>query len=309
MTSFFQLNTDIPKSVSLVEVGPRDGFQFESRVVPTAMKVTMVRRLVAAGVRHVQVAAFVHPRRVPQMADAEDLIRALPSVGGVSYSGLVLNARGLERAMAVGLDQVEVSVSASDTHSRRNAGMPAAEALAGGVRMVETAKSAGLFVRASVQCAFGCAYEGEIPADRVVQAAEAFLSAGVDSFSLADTTGMGHPRAVDAMLDRVLPVAGAVPVALHLHDTRGLGLVNVMTALNRGIRWFDTAFGGMGGCPFVPGAAGNIATEDTVHLLSTLGVESGIDPEPVAACSREMETFFGTTFSGKFHHLVPGPVS
>ena len=294
----------MPDMVTLVEVGPRDGFQLENRVVPTDRKLSVISRLAAAGLKQIQVASFVHPHKVPQMADADALVRRLPPVDGVVFTALVLNRRGLDRALASGIPAVEISLSASDSHSRKNAGMTHGEALEQGVGMIDRAVSAGLYVRASVQCAFGCAFEGRLPADRIATMIRLFVDHGAHAPVLADTTGMGSPSVIEGVLDAVLPVCGRLPLALHLHDTRGLGLVNLMTALAYGVSIFDTALAGMGGCPFVPGAAGNIATEDTAHLLDTLGIHTGVDHSRVGAVSREMEAFFNKSFPGRNHRLT-----
>jgi hydroxymethylglutaryl-CoA lyase len=294
----------MPDAVTLVEVGPRDGFQFERTVVPTDLKLSAIARLVAAGLKEIQVASFVHPEKVPQMADADPLIRRLPRDDGVLYTALVLNRQGLDRAMASGIAAVEISLSASDSHSRKNAGMAHGEALDQGLRMIDRAVSAGLHVRASVQCAFGCVYEGRIPEVRIADIVRRFVDHGVHGLALADTTGMGSPPLIEGVLDAVLPLSGRLPLALHLHDTRGLGLVNLMAALRYGVSIFDTALAGMGGCPFVPGAAGNISTEDTAHLLETLRIHTGVDYRQVGAVSREMETFFKKSFPGRMHRVT-----
>ncbi|BBO78631.1 hydroxymethylglutaryl-CoA lyase [Desulfosarcina widdelii] len=297
------MNGEKPKTVTLVEVGPRDGFQFEKTVVPTERKLDVIARLAAAGLRRIQVTSFVHPAKVPQMADAETLVARLPKEGPVAYSALVLNERGLARALACGIANVEISLSASDAHSRKNAGMPHAEALTRGLTMIDRAVSAGVHVRASIQCAFGCVEEGAIPAERIAETIRRFIDHGAHELSLADTTGMGSPPAIRNILDTVRPLSGGLPLALHLHDTRGLGLVNLMAAMDCGVAIFDTSLAGMGGCPFVSGAAGNIATEDTAYLLSSLGIDTGVDVDRVGAISRELETFFNTTFSGRIHRL------
>jgi hydroxymethylglutaryl-CoA lyase len=297
------VNEENPKTVTLVEVGPRDGFQFEKTVVPTERKLDVITRLAAAGLRRIQVTSFVHPAKVPQMADAETLVANLPQESPVAYSALVLNERGLERALVSGIRNVEISLSASDAHSRRNAGMSHVEALARGLTMIDRAASAGLNVRASIQCAFGCVEEGLIPADRIAETIRRFVDRGAHELSLADTTGMGSPPAIKKILDNVRPLSGGLPLALHLHDTRGLGLVNLVAALNCGVTIFDTSLAGMGGCPFVPGAAGNIATEDTAYLLSSLGIDTGVDIARVGAISRDLESFFNTSFSGRLHRL------
>lgn len=292
-----------PSRATLLEVGPRDGFQFEEAAIPTGLKLEIIQGLMAAGLRHIQVTSFVNPRKVPQMADAEELVQRLPKDPGVCFSGLVLNRVGLERACKSGLSAVEISVSASDSHSRRNTGMPLAVAVAQGQELIRAAVRDGLQVRASVQCAFGCVQEGPVSQERVRDILTAFQSSGAHSLALADTTGMATPPAIKGLLRRVLPVTGALPIGLHLHDTRGLGLVNLMAGLECGVTRFDTAFGGLGGCPFVEGAAGNIATEDTLYLLAALGVETGIDAAAVARCSRRLAAFLGKTLAGKLYRL------
>ena len=297
-------NDRLPGKVTLTEVGLRDGIQIESRLVPTGMKLELIAALVAAGLKKFQVTAFVHPDRVPQMADAEALISRLPDYKGVVFTGLVLNPAGVERARDAGLRHVEVSVSASDTHSRKNAGLPLERARETAVEMVARAKEAGLTARAGIQCAFGCVYEGAVPVRRIKKMAAAYVRAGADELALADTTGMATPAAVKGLLTAVGNVADDTPRSLHLHDTRGLGLVNLVKALETGVTRFDASFGGMGGCPFVKDAAGNIATEDTVYLLSSLGIDSGIDIQKVAGCSRRMEQFLGKCLPGKLYKLV-----
>lgn len=293
------MKTTWPKQATLIEVGPRDGFQFEKQTIPTDLKVAVINGLVGAGLRMIQVASFVHPGRVPQMADAEILLDRLPPAADVRYNGLVLNERGLERALAAGIGSVEISVSASDSHSRRNASMTFAEALDQGRRMVRRAKKAGVHVRGGVQCALGCAYEGAVAPERVVDILVMFRDLGADALVVADTTGMGSPLSVRRLLDRLQPAVAPLPVVLHLHDTRGTGMVNMMAGLECGITHFDTSLGGMGGCPFIPGAAGNIATEDAVYFMESMGIATGIDAARVAACSRKLEDFLGRRFPGR----------
>jgi hydroxymethylglutaryl-CoA lyase len=298
------MKTDLPRYVTLTEVGPRDGFQFEKQTIPTDMKVEVVADLVAAGLQHIQVVSFVHPTRVPQMADAETLLHRLPRLPDVCYNGLVLNERGLERALSAGLPSVEISVSASDTHSRRNVNKAFDEALAQSCRMVQTAKKRGLHVRAGVQCALGCVYEGEVAAERVVAMLGKFRDLGADAAVVSDTTGMGSPVSVKRLLDRLLPVIQPLPVILHLHDTRGTGLVNMLTGLEYGIDRFDTSLGGMGGCPFITGAAGNIATEDAVYFLDTMGIATGVDRVRVAECALKLEAVLGRRLPGKMLRVI-----
>jgi len=288
-----------PPAVTLIEVGPRDGFQFEPHVIPTDLKVELISDLAAAGIREIQVVSFVRPDKVPQMADAEDLVSRLPRNKGIVYTGLVLNPKGIERAVDSGLNAVEVSISASDQHSRKNAGMSLIQAQERGVDMVHQALEAGLRVRSSIQCAFGCVYEGRIPEDRVLDLAVRFLDAGSHGLVLADTTGMANPMTIARLIMPLRRLAEPVPVGLHLHDTYGLGLVNVMAALENGITRFDCAFGGMGGCPFIQGAADNIATEDAVYLFDSLGIRTGVRLGRVAKCTRRMEQYLGKGLPAK----------
>ena len=293
-----------PDTVTLVEVGPRDGFQLESKIIPTALKLEIISGLSAAGLKHIQVASFVNPRRVPQMADAAAVVEGLPAAPEVTFFGLALNAVGVRRAAEAGLSCVEVSISASDAHSRRNAGMSHEAALREGKKMVALANDAGMAVTASIQCAFGCVYEGPIPASRVLAAARMFVDAGAGRLTLADTTGMATPLSVEAMLREPALADAPVPIGLHLHDTRGLGLVNAAAGLRCGITFFDTALGGMGGCPFVAGAAGNIATEDTVHLMESMGARTGVDWRAVAACTRRLSSFLERPLPGRLYRLA-----
>ncbi|MGD9332784.1 MAG: hydroxymethylglutaryl-CoA lyase [Desulfobacterales bacterium] len=298
------MNKNGPRQVTLIEVGPRDGFQFEARPITTDLKVEVVTGLIRAGLTHLQVVSFVHPNRVPQMADAEALLKRLPQGRKIHYHGLVLNARGLARAMATGLRAVEISISASDTHSRRNTNLTFPEALEKGCRMVRTAKKNGLYVRAGAQCALGCAFEGAVAPERVTDILTRFRDLGADAVVVSDTTGMGSPLSLQRLLDRLQPAVAPLPVILHLHDTRGTGLVNMLTGLDYGIAHFDTSLGGMGGCPFIPGAAGNIPTEDAAYLLNTLGIATGIDIRQVAECARKLESAIGRQLPGKMLRVL-----
>ena len=290
-----------PKYVTLIEVGLRDGFQFEKKIVPTALKHQTILRLVDAGFKHIQVASFVHPGKVPQMADAEKLLTALAGISDVAFSVLALNMAGVERAISSKLAHIEVSMSASNRHSLNNTGMSADAALKICLKMVALSKRHGMHVRAGIQCAFGSGYGEAISEDQIAAMAKDLVTAGADMLCLADTTGMATPLTVHQLLCSVRPVVDNLPIVLHLHDTRGLGLVNVMAAMSCGISLFDTALAGMGGCPFIQGAAGNIATEDTLYLLSSLHIETGLNLSKIAACSRDLEIFFGKHFPGKLY--------
>jgi hydroxymethylglutaryl-CoA lyase len=295
---------DYPKSVVIEEQGLRDGLQNEAKVVPTQKKLAIIKALVDAGVKRIQVASFVNPKMIPQMADAENLCAGLKKHDGVVYSTLVLNPKGMQRAANAGGSHVTASISASDTHSRRNAGLTLNAARRQFSEMVRIGKNGGLTVRGGIQCAFGCRYEGRIDPNTVMDMLKEQLDLGIDEIELADTTGMADPRAIQEICGPSRTLAQDKPVYLHLHDTEGKGLANALAALQIGITHFDSAFGGMGGCPFVKGASGNIATEDLAFMLAQMGIETGIDVSKIAAVSRSLEGFFNRRFSGKMHHLL-----
>lgn len=296
----------LPDSATIIEVGPRDGLQREKTPISTDQKVALIEDLVDAGLKRVQVTSFVHPKLVPQMADAEAVCARLPKRSGVVYSGLALNLKGVDRAHAAGLEQVDISVSASDEHSRANANRSREEALAEFRDMHARARAYGMTVRAGIQCVFGFQRADDVDPDVVVAIARDHLALGVDVLALADSSGFANPRQMASLLATIVPLAGDVPVVLHLHDTRGMGLANVVAALEAGVRHFDTAFGGLGGCPFIAGATGNIATEDTVHMLHAMGVQTGVDLIRLAAISTRFEKLLGQPLPGKLYQL---PVS
>jgi hydroxymethylglutaryl-CoA lyase len=298
------MHLNLPDKVTLIEVGARDGFQFETKIVPTLLKAEIISGLVDAGLKDIQATSFVHPDLVPQMADAEDLLKRLPKRNDVRYSALVLNEKGVKRAHLSGLQHIEISISASDTHSRKNAGMPFQKALEKGKDMIRLARDYNMDIRAGIQCAFGCVYEGRISEERVLKIANDFLEIGIQTLAISDTTGMANPLSIQNLTKKLLPEVGNTPVVLHLHDTRGLGLVNVMAAMECGLTRFDTALAGMGGCPFVSEAAGNIATEDTAWLMKSLNIKTGVDISRVAKCSQKLEDFFEKKFPGKMYRLM-----
>ena len=294
----------LPGLVMLCDVGPRDGFQFEKAPIPTDLKLSIINALAEAGLPRIQVTSFVHPKWVPQMADAEEVVARLPDREGVTYTGLALNMKGLRRAHNAGLDYVDLSIATNDRHSRANANMPVDEAVEQAEAMVEYAHDYGLQAQMGFQTVFGYAAPGDTPLDTVCTMAERFAAMGVESISLADTTGMANPAMIKRHVQAVQDAIGDVPLVLHLHDTRGLGLANVVAALECGVTRFDTSLAGMGGCPFVPGAAGNIATEDTAYLLRELGIETGVDIDTVAEAAQRIEAFLGASFPGKLHQLI-----
>jgi len=282
----------------------RDGLQMESRLFNLEEKIGIFNLLVEAGLKRIQVGSFVHPKVVPQMADTDELVRTLLTRPEVLLTGLILNERGLERALACGLTHVSMSVSASDTHSRKNANRSAEEALASMTSLISKATEAGLSVRAGVQCAFGCVYEGGIPEEKVVAAAEAMATEGAKEINLADTTGMGNPVQVRRLVGKIRENLPQQAISLHLHDTRGLGLTNMLAGYEEGVRIFDVCSGGLGGCPFVKGAAGNVPTEDAVHMFESIGLDTGIDLQKLGNVVEELETILGRQLPGRMTRVL-----
>ena len=292
-----------PERVFIHEVVLRDGIQNETTLVPTDRKIELVNGLIRSGIHRIELSSFVNPRLVPQMADAETLWERLERPPGVLFSALILGEKSLERALRCRVPHGGIFVSASETHSLRNSNRTVAEATAEAIRLMDRAKSRGMEIRAGVMNAFGCAYEGPVLPEKVTGLVKAFLDHGPDEICLADTSGMAHPVQVGDLLRRVRSVTGAVPLSLHLHNTRGLGLANLWEALRHGVTIFDTSLGGLGGCPFIPGAKGNIATEDTVHLLHHSKIETAIDLRRLVALSRDFEAFMGREFPAMISHL------
>jgi isopropylmalate/homocitrate/citramalate synthase len=273
--------------VTIVEVSPRDGLQNEAEILSTDAKVELIGRLVAAGVRRVEAVSFAHPRLVPAMADAEAVMARVPRSDGVSYAGLVLNRRGLDRATDTGVDEVNVVVCVSDTFSRRNQNASTDEAMGMAEEVAAEARQRGFFTTLTLATAFGCPFEGEVPAGRVVELARRGAAAGFDELCLGDTIGVGTPNQVRELTARVREAAGeAPPLRYHFHNTRNTGFANAFAAVLDGVTVLDASAGGIGGCPFAPSATGNIATDDLVYLLHRMGIETGVDLEtllPTAA--------------------------
>ena len=284
----------------------RDGLQMESKVLGLEEKLELFRLLEGAGIRRIQVGSFVHPGIVPQMADTDELIRAIGETKETVLTALVLNEKGLERALACGIKHLSMSVSASDTHSRKNAGMPADEALDSMTRLISRAAGEGVQVRAGFMCSFGCIYEGSINPDRVMDDITRMAEAGASEVNLADTTGMANPYSVGSLVQRANRELPGVSVSLHLHDTAGLGLANMLAGYEAGVRTFDVAAGGLGGCPFVKGAAGNIPTEDAVNMFESMGVDTGIDLDAVCGAVDFLESTLGRALPGRMSRVLEG---
>ena len=291
----------LPPSVSIYEVSPRDGLQNESAQVATHAKVRLIESLVGSGLKRVEVTSFVSPKWVPQMADADQVCQMIERRDDVTYSALVPNARGLERALRASLDEVAVFISASETHNRKNVNKTIAQTMGAFEQVIAPAVDAGLRVRGYVSTVWGCPYEGEVSTDAAVTIARELIDRGCYQISLGDTIGVGTPLQTRRILDHFLLHLPVDKLALHLHDTRGTALANVLVGLELGVRDFDASVGGLGGCPYAPGAAGNLATEDLLFTLEGMGIETGVDLEALWQAGQVAEAIVGRELPGKVH--------
>jgi len=288
--------------VQIYEVSPRDGLQNEQTILPTEMKIQLIQQLIEAGVRDIEITSFVRPSWIPQLADAADLVSQLPPVEGVRYWGLIPNRRGLERAIDCGLTHVATFLSASETHNQKNLNRTQRETLAAQQEMIQSAKAEGLTVRAYISTVFGCPYEGDVDPSRTARLALDLQDAGADVIVLGDTIGTGNPNQVQQIVEQVSEAG--IPLeklALHMHDTRGTAVANVVAGLRAGIRTFDGSIGGVGGCPYAPGAAGNAATEDLIHVLEAMGWNTGIDLRQASEVGVFLANALGRTLPGRMH--------
>ena len=284
----------LPRQVTIYEVGPRDGLQNESMVVPVEVKAEFITRLADAGLRAIEVTSFVHPRWIPQLADAEDLLAILPRAAGVRYPVLVPNERGLDRAMASGVTEIAVFGSATETFARRNLNRSVSESMAMFAPVIERARGEGITVRGYISMCFGDPWEGDVPMEQVVSVADQFLALGCAEVSLGDTIGVATPGHVTALIGALLS-SGIQPgqLAVHFHDTYGQALANTLAALGCGITTIDASAGGLGGCPYAESATGNLATEDLVWMLDGLGIQTGVDVRKLTAVSQWMAEQLG----------------
>ena len=266
----------LPKSVHIVEVGPRDGLQNEARTVPTDKKAEFVRLLAAAGLKDIEVASFVHPKWIPQLADAQDLIKQLEPNPKVRYSALVPNMKGLERAIESGIRRIAVFTAASETFNRKNINMGIQESIDVFKPVVDRALKEGISVRGYVSTCFVCPYEGAVPEEKVAEVTRALFDLGVDEVSIGDTIGAATPKDVESTGGHLLGQFPVERLAMHFHDTYGMAIANVYQSLQMGFTTFDSSAGGLGGCPYAPGASGNVATEDLLYLLDRLGIATGV---------------------------------
>jgi hydroxymethylglutaryl-CoA lyase len=299
---------ELPKSVRIREVGPRDGFQNEPETIPTAEKVRLIDLLSGSGLRRVEVTSFVRPDVIPQLADAEEVLAAVQRREGVSFSVLIPNERGLERALVQRdrFDEINVFVSASETHNRKNVNRSIEESLVGLERTLASAGEAGLRCEGVISTSFGCPYEGEVPAERVFAIAARLAAAGCEEVGFGDTTGMANPRQVGEFFAAARERLGGVELTAHFHNTRGQGLANLLAALEQGVDSFESSFGELGGCPVPPGATGNVATEDVVSMLHEMGVETGVELPRLLVAAAAAREVLGRPLGS--HVLTAGPV-
>jgi hydroxymethylglutaryl-CoA lyase len=296
-----------PTPVQIYEVSPRDGLQNEKTILPTEMKIQLIQELIAAGVRDIEITSFVRPSWIPQLADAADLVAQLPPVDGVRYWGLIPNRRGLERAIDCGLTHVATFLSASETHNQKNLNRTQRETLSAQQDIIQSAKAEGLTVRAYISTVFGCPYEGDVDPSRTARLAVELQDAGADIIVLGDTIGTGNPNQVQEIVAKVSQAGIALEkLALHMHDTRGTAVANVVAGLRAGIRTFDGSIGGVGGCPYAPGAAGNAATEDLVHVLEAMGWSTGIDLSRASEVGAFLANALGRELPGRMHKYHSG---
>jgi hydroxymethylglutaryl-CoA lyase len=290
---------NLPPRVSIREVGPRDGLQSEDVILTTDQKVTLINHLATTGLECIEVGSFVRPQQVPQMADTAAVFARIERQPGIVYSAIAPNTIGAQRAVAAGADAIQVFLSASESHNQSNVDMSIDESLAQAAKIAGIARAAGCMFDGVLSVVFGCPFEGDVPIERVLMLCGRLLDLGVDQITLGDTTGMAHPQLVQALTlafrDR-FPRAG---LRLHPHSARGAGLANVLAALEVGVDRFDASVGGIGGCPFAPGAPGNICSEDVIHLLHEMGIATGVDLPGLLACAHMLEQLLGHELSGQ----------
>ena len=298
----------LPTAVTVYEVGPRDGLQAEAALIPVEVKLELIDRLGDAGLTVIEATSFVAPAWLPQLADAEQVMAGIERIPGVSWETLVPNVRGTERALATGPDRILVVLSASDAFNLKNIRMTIDDSLKGIGEIIPRARAAGVPVIAAISTAFGCPYSGDVPEERLFSVIGSLLDLGADEVSIADTTGMANPLQVERTVSRVLDRWPDAAFELHFHNTRGMGLANVVAGLRAGVTVYDASIGGIGGCPFAPKATGNVSTEDVVHMLHEMGVETGIDLDALIGCANRMSEILGSELPGQVMKAGPRSV-
>ena len=297
-------------AIELVEVSPRDGLQNEPQLIGTADKILLIERAIAAGSRRMEVTSFVNPRAVPQMADAEAVCAGLPDRADVTYIGLVMNQRGADRALATGrIDQLGAVAVTTDTFAMANQGQTSQGSVEASAAIIAAARAAGKSAQGTIAASFGCPFEGEVSEDRVVAMAAAIAGAGAVEIALADTIGVGNPAQVARLVARVRAEIAPLPVRVHFHNTRGTGLANVWAAVGAGANVVDASIGGLGGCPFAPGAAGNVATEDVIYMLERAGIDTGLDLAQLIAANHWLGALMQRKLPGMVAHTPPFPAA
>lgn len=296
----------MPAAVTIYEVGPRDGLQNESRLIPTDDKVNFIDALSETGLVAIEITSFVNPKWIPQLADAVEVAQRIKRRPGVAYSALVPNKQGLDNALKAGMTEIAVFLSASETHNKKNVNKSIADTLKAFEETVPPALARGLKVRAYVSTVYGCPYEGAVDPGKALSLCRALRALGCYQISLGDTIGVANPRQVQDVLSRVLAEQPPEAVAVHFHDTRGTALANILVAVEMGVTTVDTAFGGLGGCPYAPGASGNVATEDVVYMLEGMGVRTGINLDKLIECSRLASTLVGHEMPSKYYRAAIG---
>ncbi len=286
------------RRIEIVEVGPRDGLQNEPELLPISVKREFIERAVGCGIRRIEVASFVNPKRVPQMADADEVVRSLPRHAGVRYVGLVLNRRGFDRALAAGCDEIGMVVLATEIFNQRNQGVSQSESVAAWLEMARAARTAGVPAQVTISAAFGCPFEGEVAPEDVVSLACALAAAEPIEIAIADTIGAGVPSQVTDLVGRLRDALPGMRLRCHFHNTRNTGIANAFAAVEAGVEVLDASIGGIGGCPFAPAATGNIPTEDLLYMLTRMGVETGVDLDRTIATARWLEERFGRRVPG-----------
>ncbi|MFN0070609.1 MAG: hydroxymethylglutaryl-CoA lyase [Chloroflexota bacterium] len=298
-------DVELPREVTLREVGTRDGIQILGVQIPTEEKIELIERLVDAGVRRIEATSFVHPTYVPQMADAEAVMRSVKRQPHVSYEALVPNARGAERALSVGVDRLVLVVAASETFNQKNVRMSLADSFSSFEEVARLAHEAHVPIKGGLATSFGCPYEGYVSEARLHQVIQQFVDLGADEVGLADTTGMANPRQVTTMIPPIRERWPTLHLGLHFHNTRGMGLANVLAGLQAGVTMYDASIGGMGGCPFAPRATGNVCTEDMVHMLDEMGISSGASVTKLIECAKFTAELVGAELPGQVMKAGP----
>jgi hydroxymethylglutaryl-CoA lyase len=299
----------LPQKAVICEVAPRDGFQAEHDWIPTDTKVEIIRKLADTGVKSMEITSFVHPKAIPQLKDAEEVVSRSQDLTGIAFRALVPNARGAQRAIDVGIKKLKLMLSATDSHSLSNANATVENAQNALEPIIDLATKNGVKVGGSISVAFGCPYEGIVPVERLMSILDRYTNMGIDEVSLADTTGMANPRQVYSYLGQLKEQFPNMTFSMHLHNTRGMAFANAVAALQRDVIYFDSSVSGLGGCPYAPGATGNVATEDIVHGFEEMGVSTGVELARIIAVAKEVQRILGKTDNDSSYMLQAGPCS